>query len=45
MKNGKKFFVANDDGIVAGHDLDYAEATIYLEEAEKEYPEENLEII
>lgn len=41
----KKFFVANDNGVIAGHDLDYATATICLEEAEKENPGEGWEII
>ena len=41
----RKYFVANDEGVVAGHDLDYATAQTVLEEAEKETPGEGWEIL
>lgn len=44
MEN-RTYFVANDNGEIAGHDMDYAAATICLEEAEKDYPGEGWEIL
>lgn len=41
----RKYFVTNDDGVIAGHDLDYATAQTVLEEAEKENPGEGWEIL
>lgn len=41
----RTYFVANDMGEIAGHDLDYATATICLEEAEKDHPGEGWEIL
>ena len=39
------YFVANDDGVIAGHDLDLATAQTVLEDAEKENPGEGWEIL
>lgn len=41
----RNYFVANDDGVIYGHDLDLAHAQIALEEAEAECPGEGWEIL
>lgn len=43
--DNRTYFVANDDGVIAGHDLDLATAEIVLEEAERENPGEGWEIL
>lgn len=41
----RTYFVANDDGVIAGHDLDIATAETVLAEAERENPGEGWEIL
>lgn len=41
----RNYYVANDNGDLAGHDLDYATAQTVLEEAELENPGEGWEIL
>ena len=45
MKNERSYFVANDNGVVAGHDLDLATAEVVCEEERHEHPNENWEVL
>jgi len=43
--NNKKWFVANDNGEISGHDMDEASAKANAEIMNEKYPDENWEAI